>query len=154
MARRIMLCFALLFLASPASADETSGNSALALSALVAANSPILTANDKKVMAQLLDGDLTFSFPAGKTISVTADSITCTAGDVNISMHECQFVFGSRTVSLSGRTAHELFATLIEAGVPSEGSAGHVHETLSHLACTVDPNQVKQQDGGGAACKF
>ena len=154
MARTTLLCFALLLLGSSAWADQASGNSALALSALVAADSPVLTANDKKVMAQLFDGDLTFSFPAGKTIVVKADSITCSAGDVNISMHACQRVFGGQTVSLTGRAAHELFATLIEAGVPSDGSAGQVHESLSHLDCTVDPNEIKQQDGGGAACKF
>jgi hypothetical protein len=154
MTRMTLLGFALLLLPPPAWADKASGNGALALSALVAANSPLLTADDKKVMAQMLEGDLSFSFPAGKKLSITADSIACTAGDVNIAMHECQLVFGGQTVSLTGRAAHELFATLVEAGVSPEGSAGHIHETLTNLACTVDPNEVKQQDGGGADCKF
>jgi hypothetical protein len=55
---------------------------------------------------------------------------------------------------LTGRAAHELFATLIEVGVPLEGSAGQVHEILTNFVCTADPNEVKQQDGGRAACKF
>jgi hypothetical protein len=137
--------------AAPAS---TSGHSALALAALVASHSPHLTRSERQVMARLFDGDLNISFPAGRTLSVRADAVACQAGDVDITAFACTLTFGEQRVSLKGRKAHELFATLAEAGAPSDGAAGTIHEGLSHLACTIDPNVIKQRAGGGAACSF
>jgi hypothetical protein len=47
----------------------------------------------------------------------------------------------------SNDKAHELYATMAEAGVPSEGSAGAVHESLSHLVCTINPHEIAQKGG-------
>jgi hypothetical protein len=55
---------------------------------------------------------------------------------------------------LKGRRANELNATALEAGVPSEGAAGSIFESFSHLVCTIDPNDIKQKAGGGANCTF
>jgi hypothetical protein len=88
------------------------GHSALALVALVAANSPTVTKADKKVMAALFQGRSSISYPVGKTISVRADQITCVAGDIQINFYSCDFTFGKKTVPLSGRLAHEMFATM------------------------------------------
>jgi len=55
---------------------------------------------------------------------------------------------------VKGRKAHELFATIAEVGVPSDGAAGTIYESLSHLACTINPAEIKQKAGGGAECKF
>jgi hypothetical protein len=40
--------------------------------------------------------------------------------------------------------AHELYATLVETGAPSDGAAGTIHESISHLLCTIDPNAIRQ----------
>jgi hypothetical protein len=138
-------------LAAPGTA---SGSGGLALSALVAANSPTVSAGDKKVLAALLAGQANASYPAGKKISIAADSITCAAGNVDITLHSCKLVFGKKTVTLTGRQAHEIYATLVEAEVPSDGALGTIYETLTHLACTVDPGEVKQKAGEGVSCKF
>ena len=132
----------------------TSGGAALALAALVGAQSPALTANQKKTPANLLDGHLSFSYPPSQKIDVKADKVTCRASNVDISAHSCELTFGGKTHNISGRVAHELYATLIESGVPSDGAAGSVFESVTDLACTVDPNEVKQKAGGGADCKF
>lgn len=138
-------------LAAPAT---TSGGPALALAALVGTQSPTLTANQKKALSNLLNGHLSFSYPPSQKIDVKADKVTCRAGNVDISAHSCELTFGGKARNISGRVAHELYATLIEAGVPSDGAAGSVFESVTDLACTVDPAAVKQKDGSGADCKF
>jgi hypothetical protein len=135
-------------------ATTTTGHSALALAALVASYSPVLNAHEKHVMARLLEGRQNVSFPAGKTISVSADSIICKAGDVDITARSCALTFGAKTINIAGRRANELYATMIEAEVPSDGAAGTIYESLTALACTIDPNGIKQNSGGGASCAY
>jgi hypothetical protein len=103
---------------------------------------------------KLLDGKIDFSFPAGKTITVVAEKVTCRAGNVDIASHSCDLSFGGQVVSLTGRSAHELFATLEENGVEPDGAAGSIFEAVSNLKCTIDPNEVKQRAGGGAECQY
>jgi hypothetical protein len=103
---------------------------------------------------KLLDGEEKFSFPLGQTISIRTDKLTCRASNIAIALHSCELVFGDRTVTLTGRAAHELYATLAEIGVPPDGAAGSIYEALSNLACTVDPNEVIQNSGGGAECQY
>ncbi len=142
-------------LASPSAlAASVAGNSALALAALVAERSPLVRATEKRVMARLLDGQLDFDFAAGKKISVQADAAVCRVSNVDITSRACTLTFGTQKVELKGRKAHELFATVAEAGVPPEGAAGTIYESLSHLSCTIDPNEIKEKAGGGAECKF
>jgi hypothetical protein len=147
---KIIPFLAVALLASQSAVAATaSGSAALALAVLVGVNSPLLSGYDKTALAGLLDGN---SKAAGKNISVEAQSVVCRASNVDLTSHSCDLTFGSRTINLRGRTAHELFATLNEAGVPSEGAAGSIFESLSHLICTIDPKQL--QAGGGADCKF
>lgn len=139
----------------PAAAGTTAaGGSALALAALVGRQAPTLPRFDKRVLAELLDDRFVFAFPAGKTISVAADAVACRASDVDIALHSCNLAFGAARVALDGRRAHELYATLAEAGVKSEGAAGSIIFGLKDLACTIDPNAVKERAGGGAKCRF
>jgi hypothetical protein len=84
---------------------------------------PPLSARPKDALMQLLDGKTGFSFPAGKTIPVAAGKVTCRAGNVDITSHACHLSFGSQAISLTGRRAHELFATLAEIGVEPDGAA-------------------------------
>ena len=132
--------------------DETSGNGALALAALVGVHSPLLAAADKAVLARLLDGNLAFA--SNKTIKVVATSVTCRASDVDIAAHSCVLRFGAASRTLNGRVAHELFATLVENGIASDGAAGSIFEAVGHLACTVNTRAVKERGGGGAGCTY
>ncbi len=153
--RHLPLLIAPLLLAgTPALADSTAGSSALALAALVAAHSPHVSVHNKIIMAKMFDGSLAFHFPAGHTIAINADSVTCRSSNVDISAHSCVLKFGGATRNLSGRAAHELYATIAEVGVAPDGAAGSIYEALSHLACTIDPNVVKQRAGGGANCTY
>ena len=148
------VALAMLLAAPAASAATASGSAALALAALVARNAPHLGRYDKRIMALMLDGRVDFAFPPGRKISIAADSVNCRASNVDIALHSCDLGFGTATVALGGRAAHELFATLAEAGVKPEGAAGSITASLTHLACTIDPNAVKQRAGGGAQCTF
>jgi hypothetical protein len=142
-------------LASSASSKQTvSGNGPLAFASLVAEHSPLLTAQEKRIMADLLEGRLHFKYSAGKKISVDADSIVCSESNVAIATRSCDLKFGKKTISIKGRKAHELFATLVEIGVPSDGAAGTIYESLSHLTCAIDPHEIQQNAGGGAQCQF
>ena len=86
--------------------------------------------------------------------SVKADKIVCRASNVDISFHSCALTFRSKTINLKGRRAHELFATVGEVGVPPDGAAGTMFEALSHLDCTINPQEIQQKAGGGASCSF
>jgi hypothetical protein len=154
MRRTVLAAFALLLANGSALAATATGSGALALAALVARRSPLVSTHDKKIMARMLNGNLGFSFPKNKKILVRAAAVVCRASDVDITLHSCTLTFGKKTAALKGREAHELFATVAEAGVPSKGAAGSIYESLSQLVCTIDPNEVKQRAGGGADCQF
>ena len=148
----ILLC---MFVAGgTASAATVSGSSALALASLVAANSRLLAQQDRSVLARMFAGYLNFRFPPDRKIAVEADSIVCRASNVDITSRSCELTFGLKKVTLSGRKAHELFATLAEVGVRPDGAAGTIRESLSRLSCSIDPNEVKQKAGNSATCNF
>jgi hypothetical protein len=150
-----MACLAVLLLTSHATMAATAtGNSALALAALVAERSPVQSPMEKAVLANLFDGRLNLVLPTSKKISVQADTIVCRVSNVDITSRACTLTFGTRKVELKGRKAHELFATVAEAGVPPDGAAGTIYESLLHLSCTIGPNEIKEKGGGGAECKF
>jgi hypothetical protein len=149
-----LLLLGLLFVSKPALAGTASGSGALALAALVGDVSPTLGAAEKDALMQLLAGNTDFSFPAGKTITVVSEKVTCRAGNVDIASHSCDLSFGGQVASLTGRSAHELFATLEENGVEPDGAAGSIFEAVTNLKCTIDPNEVKQRAGGGAECQY
>ena len=154
MRRLALLTLLLLMVGGTASAASVSGNGALVLAVLVAEPSPLLPPGEKAVMARLLNGILTFAFPANRTISVKADKIVCRASNVDISFHACALTFRSKTINLKGRRAHELFATVGEVGVPPDGAAGTMFEALLHLDCSINPHEIQQKAGGGASCSF
>jgi hypothetical protein len=153
MTRAILLSLPLLLVSRLALAADISGHSALALAGVIAEHSPTLARLDKSTMAALFDGRDP-PYPAGQKISVKADSVTCFAGDVSINTFSCALTFGKSTITLTGRKANEIYATLIEAGVPSSGAAGKIYESVAQLVCTIDPNEIKQNSGGGASCSF
>lgn len=154
MTRLLIILLCMLAAGGTASAATVSGSSALALASLVAANSRLLAQQDRSVLARMFAGYLNFRFPPDRKIAVEADSIVCRASNVDITSRSCELTFGPKKVTLSGRKAHELFATLAEVGVRPDGAAGTIRESLSRLSCTIDPNEVKQKAGGGATCNF
>jgi hypothetical protein len=108
----------------------------------------------KSGLTKLLGGNTDFSFPAGKTITVAVEKVSCRAGNMDITSQSCDLTFGGQVVNLKGRSAHELFATLAEIGVQPDGAAGSVYEAVSNLRCTIDSNEVKQKSGGRAECQY
>jgi len=152
--KKVFLLVPLLFLSHPASAASAIGNGALALASLVSEQSPSLTLDEKSVMGQLLRPSPNFSYLANKKIAIEADEIVCRQSNVDITARSCELTFGAKKVTVKGRKAHELFATIAEVGVPPDGAAGTIYESLSHLSCAIDPEEIKQKAGGGAECKF
>jgi len=150
----LVLACAFALPAAPAAADGSgsSGAGALALAALVGAHSPALGLQQRQALADMLDGDLSFALNAPFTVA--ADSVSCRQSDVDISHHDCTLKFGSPTKTLNGRAAHELYATLIENGAPSDGAAGSIYEAINHLSCAIKPAEVKRKAGGGANCAW
>jgi hypothetical protein len=140
-----------LALAAPAA---VAGNSELSLAALVGAHSPHLNGAEKALLGKYLDSHAKAPTPRAKKIVVTAERVTCRISDVDVTYHACELDFGGKTVSFEGRKAHELYATLVENGAPSEGAAGSIYEGISKLDCAIEPAQVKEEAGGGASCSF
>jgi hypothetical protein len=151
-----LLFVPLLLLGNTVGADAatTSGPNALALAALVAGHTPALTAAQKRQMAWLLDGYVARIPPGAGPISVTADSVTCRASNVDISARSCTLSVGTTTVTVKGRLANELFATIAEAGVSAQGAAGTIFIGLTQLSCTIGPQAIRRRDGSGASCSY
>ena len=135
-----------------ASAADTSGHAALALASLVGTYSPSLTATQKSVLTAYLAGN-SAAHPRAK-ITIAAATVTCGAGDVDITRFFCDLKFGASTRHLTARAAHELYATLAEAGVQSDGAAGTIYEGVTDLKCVLTPSEIAQNGGAGAACTF
>ena len=135
--------------ASPASA----GNSELSLAALVGLHSPHLSAPEKEQLEKYLEGDAKAFAHLGK-ITVAAEAVTCRISNVDVTHHDCELDFGATRTSFEGRRAHEIYATLIENGVPSDGVVGSIYEGILKLHCVINPAEVKEMAGGGASCSF
>jgi len=147
---------ALLLLAAfgltPAAAAPVSvtGSTALAVAAVIAQHSPLLSAYEKRTIAGLFNG----TARAGKKLTVTAESIICRVSNVDITARGCEMTFNKGKRTLKGREANEVNATLTAAGATAEGAAGSMIQTVTKLSCTLDPNVIKDNSGGGADCSF
>jgi hypothetical protein len=137
---------------SAAAAASITGPAALALAAVVAPSSSLLKPAEKRAIAMLFA--MSSDLPTKKKLIVTADKIVCRVRDVDITARSCQLTFGKRTKPLRGRAANELYATEAVAGVPPDGAAGSIYESLSRLNCTLDPTAIEAKDGGGATCTY
>ena len=151
--RRALLILLLLPLTPHgAAAASANGLRALPLATIVGERSPTLSARRKATLAALLDGHRTFPRRGGPIV-VRADGVVCRSSDVDLTSRSCVLTFGKRTVGVAGRKAHEIFATLEEVGVPSDGAAGTIFEALTQLRCTIT-REIATADGGGARCVF
>jgi hypothetical protein len=154
---RLVVLGVLLALGQTASASAApvtvTGPTALALASVVAQHSPLLSADDRGAMARLFGGDSQV-VPIKKLLSVTADSVLCRVSNIDIASRHCELAFKTGKLTLMGREANEMSATLAAAGVPVEGAAGSMIESVSQLACTIDSNEIRQMAGAGVKCTF
>ena len=140
--------------AAVARAEESRGASALAVAALVAPHSgQALSLEQQSLLASYLDGRADAPRRV-RQIRVRADRIVCRASNVDITHHVCDLSFGAKTVTLEGRQAHELFATLLEMGVAPEGAAGSMFAAVVSLDCLIDADAVAERAGAGAECHY
>ncbi len=149
----VLLATTILLASRPMALADATGHGALALGVIVGDYSPLLSWYKKIGLARLLNDE---SLGSGNhpVIVVKADSVTCQAGDVDLAAYSCTLTFGAVKRTGTGRRANELFATLVEAGVASEGAAGHVYESVTKLECKLDPKALANKDGSGASCTF
>ena len=159
MTKRILKTSTALFLiaisgqsAASAAPASTSGATALAVAAVVAQYSPLLSVYEQRLIAGIFNGNVKSGDK--KKLSVTAESITCRISNVAIAERSCELTFKKGKRSLKGREANEIFATLGSAGVVAEGAAGSMIEGVTKLNCTLDPAVIKDNSGGGADCSF
>lgn len=134
--------------------SSASGPTALALAAVVAEHSSMLTAQEKTTVARLFNNEVSHGFPPTQKIYVKADAIICRMSNVDIAERSCEVTFGRQRITLQGREANELTSTASAAGVSSQGAAGTIFTALSHLVCTIDPQEIEQKTGEGANCTF
>ena len=137
---------------SAAAAETANGSAGLALAAVVATASPLLTSAERKAVDELFAENSNISYR--KKIVVTADKIVCRTSNVDITLRSCELTFGKKTRTINGRAANELYATEAMAGVPADGAAGTNYESVAKLSCTLDPQAIKQKDGSGVNCTY
>ena len=155
MTRAFVLAIPLLFASATAFAEQSNGNAALALAAMIGAEDPALSADQKAVLAHFLDSQTNVALPSdAHRITVKADKIRCRMGDVDIGLHDCALTFGTRTVTKTGSAGQMFLATMQENGVQPDGAAGTTYYSAAPISCTIDAAQVESHDGGGAQCTF
>jgi hypothetical protein len=140
--------------AGAATSAKASGPGALALAALVAQYSPTASASQKLELTRILDGNLLGITSTTAVVSVKADSVACRVSNVAIAQRSCALTFGTKTLTLKGRQANELAGTIAEAGVQSQGAAGTIWLSVTHLSCAIAPALIRQNTGAGADCTY
>jgi len=150
--RLAILATFLLATGASAAPATVSGPNALALAGVVALYSPLLSGDERETAAALFVGEK--DVPYARKITISADKIVCRVSNVDITARSCELTFKGAKQTITGRRASEIFATEAMAGIPADGAAGSVSESLSKLNCTLDPAEIKQKAGGGATCTF
>jgi hypothetical protein len=154
MKRAILAAAVLAGVAQAAAAETVSGPQALALATIVAENAYAVSAPDKALLKAYLNGQADAPHRRGAVITVSADTVQCRVSNVDITSVSCDIGFGWLKSELNGRPAHELSASLADAGIPPDGAAGSVYRSISHLSCTIETDAVADRGGGGATCRF
>ena len=111
----LLLTFAAIAAVPPAVAVTAAAPLSLAIAAVVAPYSPLLSVRDKRVVARLFEGGA--NVEVSPRISVKADSIVCRVSNVDITLRGCELTFGTYKRGIEGRAANELYATLSAAGL-------------------------------------
>jgi hypothetical protein len=140
--------------ANPAAAANATGHGALALAAILGQYDPSLGPRTKAGLLRLLADK---SYGRTGTLTVDMAEATCRAGDVDLKAFNCALTYGTGTINLKGRQAAELYATLAEAGIPSDGAAGTIYESAKSISCNLNLTELGGPgtgDGGGAGCTY
>ena len=125
------------------------GSAALMLASLIAPYEPGLDAKRRVALAALGDNGASIF----ERIELNAANVSCRTSNVAIGAYGCDLKFANgATNALKGRKAHELYATLLENGVPVEGAAGSLQAQVNELKCVIEPRVLAQNSGGGAYC--
>jgi hypothetical protein len=134
---------------STASGGVSQGSAALMLASLVAPYAPDLDAKRRVALTMLGDNGASIF----ERIELKAADISCRTSNVTIGAYGCDLKFPNGvTTALKGRKAHELYATLLENGIPVEGAAGSIQANVKDLKCVIEPRVLAQNAGGGAYC--
>lgn len=119
------------------------------LASLIAPYEPSLDAKRRAALAVLGDNGASIF----ERIELKASEISCRTSNVTIGAYGCDLKFANgATAALKGRKAHELYATILENGVPADGAAGSVHAQIKDLKCVIEPRVLAQNAGSGAYC--
>lgn len=87
------------------------------------------------------------------TVTIEAKAIACHESHVATGSFICDVTaMNDQVRSVRGRVAHELKATLAEAGVRPEGAAGQEISSVGAVSCTLDLKLLGECAGGGAGC--
>lgn len=136
--------------AAPAAAEVANGSDALMISGLIGVQSPNVSAANKARLRRLMDGGAV----SGPAFNVIASGVTCRSSNVAVGAFSCDLTFGTRTVHVSGRAAHELMATLTVAGIEPDGAAGSSYVGARNMRCRLEPATLADHGGGGAECNW
>lgn len=134
---------------SAASGGVSQGSAALMLASLIAPYAPDLDAKRRVALTVLGDNGASIF----ERIELKAADIACRTSNVTIGAYGCDLKFANgATNALKGRKAHELYATLLENGIPVDGAAGSIQAHVKELKCVIEPRVLAQNAGGGAYC--
>src|SRR4029077_15641921 len=97
--RAIAILSFLLLTCQSALAGTASGSSAFALASLVAVHSPVLSTGDTALIRRLFNGHFLQIRGDNNGISVEANSIVCSVGNVDLTAHSCKLTFGGKTIN-------------------------------------------------------
>lgn len=132
-----------------ATGGVSQGSAALMLASLIAPYEPSLDGKRRAALAVLGDNGASIF----ERIELNAANVSCRTSNVAIGAYGCDMKFANgATTALKGRKAHELYATMLENGVPVEGAAGSLQAQINELKCVIEPRVLAQNAGGGAYC--
>lgn len=148
-----MALAAALVASGAASAATSGGNSGLAFAALVGMRSPTILPAHKQALEHFLEGKSNL-VPSGAAFTFHATEVHCHFSNVDLTSHSCTLTFGSTNINITGRAGNELTASMQAAGVQGDGAAGTIHFDAKAIACTINIDEIKSPDGGGASCNY
>lgn len=135
--------------ASAANGGVSQGSGSLMLASLIAPYEPSLDGKRRAALTALGDNGASIF----ERIELNAANVSCRTSNVAIGAYGCDLKFANgATTALKGRKAHELYATMLENGVPVEGAAGSMQTQINELKCVIEPRVLAQNSGGGAYC--
>ena len=154
---KALLFASLLLMSASAHADEPRklhlrGGRAVALAAQLADLVPLPAATKRAAKLALAKP---CKAGGSDTLTIAAQKIVCHESHVATGSFSCEVTPAAGPArTITGRAAHELKATLAEAGVRPEGAAGREIAAAEDVTCTLDMKALAECGGGGATCSM